>query len=69
LRPHQARGQSPHIRLYALVQAGDPEAIDVYLAEEDAQRALEDCLRDEPGWRGLLRVEAVELDEREASLN
>ena len=26
------------MRLYALVQAGDPEAIDVYLAEEDAQR-------------------------------
>jgi hypothetical protein len=28
------------MRLYALVQAGDPEAIDVYLAEEDAHRAL-----------------------------
>lgn len=40
------------MRLYALVQSGDPEAIDVYLAEEDAQRALEDCLRDEPQWRG-----------------
>jgi hypothetical protein len=39
------------MRLYALVQAGDPEAVDVYLAEEDAQRALEDCLRDEPQWR------------------
>lgn len=57
------------MRLYALVQAGDPEAIDVYLAEEDAQRALEDCLRDEPGWRGQLRVEAVELDERNVSWN
>jgi hypothetical protein len=30
------------MRLYALVEAGDPEAIDVYLREEDAQRALED---------------------------
>jgi hypothetical protein len=28
------------MRLYALVPAGDPEAIDVYLAEE-RQRALE----------------------------
>lgn len=33
------------MRLYALVEAGDPEAIDVYLCEDDAQRALEDCLR------------------------
>ena len=30
------------MRLYALVEAGDPEAIDVYLCEEDAQRALDD---------------------------
>ena len=29
------------VRLYALVEADDPEAIDVYLREEDAQRALE----------------------------
>ena len=49
------------MRLYTLVEAGDPEAIDVYLCEEDAQRALEDCLRDEPQWRGLLHVAQVEL--------
>lgn len=49
------------MRLYALVEAGDPEAIDVYLCEQDAQRALEECLRDEPEWRGLLRVEPIEL--------
>jgi hypothetical protein len=47
------------MRLYALVEAGDPEAIDVYLCEEEAQRALEDCLRDE--WRGQLRVEEIEF--------
>ena len=35
------------MRLYALVEAGDPEAIDIYLHEHDAQHALEDCLRDE----------------------
>jgi bifunctional non-homologous end joining protein LigD len=40
------------MRLYALVEAGDRKAIDVFLAEEDAQRALEDCLRDEPQWQG-----------------
>jgi hypothetical protein len=43
------------MRLYALVEAGDPEAIDVYLCEQDAQRALEDCLRDEPEWRAACR--------------
>jgi hypothetical protein len=41
----------------------------VYLCEEDAQRALEDCPRDEPQWDGLLHVEAIELDERHVSLN
>src|SRR5256885_15734495 len=49
------------MRLYALVEAGDPEAIDVYLCEQDAQRALEDCLRDEPDWRGLLPVQEIEF--------
>jgi hypothetical protein len=49
------------MRLYALVEADDPEAIDVYLCEQDAQQALEDCLRDEPHWEGLLRVEEIEL--------
>ena len=49
------------MRLYALVEAGDTEAIDVFIRPEDAQRALEECLRDEPDWRGLLRVEEIEF--------
>ena len=49
------------MRLYALVEAGDPEAIDVFVRRDDAEAALEDCLSDESEWRGLLRVEAVEL--------
>lgn len=57
------------MRLYALVEAGDPEAIDVYLCEQDAQRALEDCLRDEPSWRDSLRVETSELEDATPSLN
>ena len=57
------------MRLYAPVEAGDPDAVDVYLCEEDAQRALEDCLRDEPQWRGLLRVEEVELSGASLSAN
>jgi hypothetical protein len=55
------RNRGRLMRLYALVEAGDPEGIDVYLCEQDAQRALDECLHDEPEWRGLLRVEEVEL--------
>jgi len=42
------------MRLYALTELHDPEAIELFITEEDARRALEDCLRDEPKWRGLL---------------
>jgi hypothetical protein len=54
--------RSHAVTLYALVEAGDPEAIDVFLCEEDAQRAIEDCLRDEPEWRGMLTVPPMEFD-------
>jgi hypothetical protein len=57
------------MRLSALVEAGDPQAIDVYLCEQDAQRAVEDCLRDEPEWRGVLEVKEIELDHEHRSLN
>ena len=57
------------MRLYVLVEAGDPEAIDVNLCEQDAQHALEDCLRDEPDWRGVLRVEEIEFAEVLQSAN
>jgi hypothetical protein len=49
------------VQAWALVQAGDTEAIDVFLSREEAEDALANCLRDEPGWRGLLRVEEIEL--------
>jgi len=39
------------------------------LREEDARRALENALRDEPEWVGLLTVEPIELDERDVSAN
>jgi hypothetical protein len=38
------------MRLYALTELHDPEAIELFITEEDARRALEDCLRDEPEW-------------------
>jgi hypothetical protein len=49
------------MRLYALTELHDPEAIELFITEEDARRTLEDCLRDEPDWRGLLRVEEIEF--------
>jgi len=34
-------------------------AVDLFLSEQEAQRALEECWRDEPDWHGLLRVEEI----------
>ena len=53
----------------SLVELGDSEAIDLFLREEDARTALEDAIRDEPEWAGLLYVKPVELDERDVSAN
>ena len=57
------------MRLYTLVEAGHRQVIDVYLREEDAQREPEECLSDEPQWRGLLRVEPIDLNLADASPN
>ena len=57
------------MRAYALVELGDSEAIDLFLREKDARTALEDAIRDEPEWAGLLYVKPVDLDEREVSAN
>ncbi len=51
------------------MEIGDSESIDLFLREEDAQAALKDALRDEPGWVGLLYVEPVQLDKRDVSSN
>jgi hypothetical protein len=40
------------MRLYALTELHDPEAIELFITEEDARRALEDCLRTSPGGAG-----------------
>jgi hypothetical protein len=50
-----------HVRAFALVGLGDPESIDLFLREEDARRALEDILSNEPDWAGLFYLEPVEL--------
>ena len=41
----------------------------LFITEEDARRALEDCLREEPQWRDRLEVTEVELDLEHTSLN
>jgi hypothetical protein len=57
------------MRWYALIEVGDREAIEVFLRPDEAERALEDCLRDEPDWRGLLRVEEIEFSVTSESPN
>jgi hypothetical protein len=57
------------MRLYALTELHDPEAIELFITEEDARRALEDCLREERQWSGRLEVTEVELDYEHTSLN
>jgi hypothetical protein len=57
------------VRAFAPVERGDSEAIDPFLREEDARRALREILWAEPDWAGLFYVEPVELDEREISSN
>jgi hypothetical protein len=64
-----SRGYAHAVAAWALVETGDREAIDVFLTREDAERALADCLRDEPGWRGLLWIEEVELAGKPPSPN
>jgi hypothetical protein len=49
------------MQAWALVQVDDSEAIDVFLSREDAEDALAGCLRDEPEWQWLLRIEEIEL--------
>jgi hypothetical protein len=49
------------MRLYALTELHDPDAIELFFTKEDARRAFEDCPRDEPGWRELLHVEEIEF--------
>jgi hypothetical protein len=57
------------LRAYALVEIGDDQAVDVFVRREDAFAALEDAIRDEPDWAGILYVAPIELDGRSLSAN
>lgn len=49
------------VRVWALIEVGDREAIELFVRREDGEQALADCLSDEPQWRGLLRLEEIGL--------
>jgi hypothetical protein len=53
----------------SLTELHDPEAIKLFITEEDVRRALEDCLRDEPRGAARLEVTDIELDHEHTSLN
>jgi hypothetical protein len=57
------------MRLYALTELHDPEAIELFITGRTRAVRLEDCLRDEPQWSGRLEVTEVELDHEHTSLN
>jgi hypothetical protein len=57
------------VRALALVELGDSKSIDRFLREEEARRALEEILLDEPAWSGQFYVQPVELDGENASAN
>jgi hypothetical protein len=44
------------VYLYALVASDCAAAVDVFVREADAQRALADVLHDEPGFASLVSV-------------
>jgi hypothetical protein len=60
---------SPIVRVRTLVEIGDDQAVDVFVRRENALKALEDAVTDEPEWAGTLFVAPVELDERDTSMN
>jgi hypothetical protein len=57
------------VRAFALVELGDSESIDLFVREEDARRALEDILADEPDWSCLFFVTPVDLDDSSPAAN
>ena len=57
------------MRVYALVELGDEEAIDVYLRRETRSPRWRTASKTNQTGRGLLYVEPIELDERAMSPN
>ena len=49
------------MQLYALVEAGDPEAIDVYLTEREPSTRPRTACEMSPEWPRLFRVDEIDL--------
>jgi len=46
---------------FGVVDLSLHEAVELFVRREDAERMLAELLRDEPQWRGLFRIEPIEL--------
>ncbi len=55
------------MRVFALVDESVVElvefSVELFARREDAERTLEELLHDEPEWRGLFRIEEIDLGE------
>jgi len=58
------------MRVYALTSSQmRGETLDLFLTREAAESELAEILHDEPEWVDVLGVVAIELDERDVSVN
>jgi hypothetical protein len=54
------------VQVYALTSTQIPDqTLDLLLTREAAEADLREILLDEPGWKDVLRVVPIELDERD----
>jgi hypothetical protein len=55
------------VRVFALVDESVVElvefSVELFARREDAERTLAELLHDEPEWRGLFRIEEIDLGE------
>jgi hypothetical protein len=59
------------MRVFALVDESVVElvefSVELFARREDAERTLAELLHDEPGWRDIFRIEAIDLGELSAN--
>jgi hypothetical protein len=48
--------------LYGVLDAQIHEIVEFFSSSADAERFIEDCLRDEPDWTAILSVEPIEFE-------
>ena len=57
------------MRVWGLIELELQEAVELYSSEAQADEALRQVLRDEPGWIDLVAVQPIELEESRFALN